>query len=134
MKEVEFKSCSFWIQVHDVPFKFLTPGTAVEVGETIGTVSKQHDIFEIVGGTFLRVRVEVDITRPLCRGRRVTFEEGVDRWVSFQYKWLPNLCFWCGMLLHDEKDCEVWLKSKGTLDEEHKQFRHWIRASPFGLG
>ena len=132
LKEVEFKYCSFWIQIHEVPFKFLTPETAVEVGEMTGTVSKQRETSEIVGGTFLRVRVEVDITRPLYRGRRVIFEEGVDRWVSFQYERLPNLCFWCGMLLHDEKECDVWLKSKGTLDEEHKQFGHWIRAPPFG--
>ena len=131
LKEVEFKYCSFWIQIHEVPFKFLTPETVVEVGEMIGTVSKKRETSEIVGGTFLRVRIEVDITRPLCRGRRVTFEEGVDRWVSFQYEWLPNLCFWCGMLLHDEKECDVWLKRKGTLDEEHKQFGHWIRAPPF---
>ena len=90
LKEVEFKYCSFWIQIHEVPFKFLTPETAVEVGEMTGTVSKQRETSEIVGGTFLRVRVEVDITRPLYRGRRVIFEEGVDRWVSFQYERLPN--------------------------------------------
>ena len=59
LKEIEFKSCSFWIQIHDVPFKFLTPETAVEIGETIGTVSKQRETSEIVGGMFLRVRIKL---------------------------------------------------------------------------
>lgn len=134
LKEIEFKSCFFWIQIHDVPFKFLTPEIAVEIGETTGTISKQRETSEIVGGMFLRVRVNVEISRPLCWGRRVTFDEGLERWVSFQYERLPNICFWCGMLLHDEKECEVWLKSKGTLIGEHKPFGHWIRASPFGPG
>ncbi|KAK7841459.1 hypothetical protein CFP56_015429 [Quercus suber] len=62
----------------------MTEETAKEIGDTIGTVLKQSDGSEWKGGTFLRVRVRVDITRPLCRGRRVTFEEGLERWVSFQ--------------------------------------------------
>lgn len=35
------------------------------------------------------------------------------------------------MLWHDDKDCEIWLKSKGTLSMDQQQFGHWIRASPF---
>lgn len=65
----------------------------MEIRETIGTVSKPRKTSEIVGGTFLKVKVKVDTSRPLCRGRRVTFEEGLDRWVSFQYERLPNMCF-----------------------------------------
>jgi len=42
-------------------------------------------------------------------------EDGTEGWVAFQYERLPNLCFWCGLLTHDDKDVEIWLKSKGTL-------------------
>ena len=35
------------------------------------------------------------------------------------------------MLSHDNKDYEVWLKSKGSLSMEHQQYRHWIQASQF---
>ena len=28
VKELEFKFCAFWVQIHDLPFKFLTPETA----------------------------------------------------------------------------------------------------------
>nr|POE98911.1 putative ribonuclease h protein [Quercus suber] len=36
------------------------------------------------------------------------------------------------MFSHDDKECEIWLKSKGALTAEHQQFGHWIRANPFG--
>lgn len=81
----------------------------------------------------MRIRVAVDITRPLCRGSKVAFEENKEGWVSFQYERLPNLCFWCGMLSHDDKDYELWLRSKGTLPLERQQYRHWIKASVFSM-
>jgi len=39
-------------------------------------------------------------------------------WVSFKYERLPNICYWCGCFNHDDKDCEVWLNSEGTLTPE----------------
>ena len=49
--------------------------TVVEIGETIGPVSKTKHDKEIVGGTFLRVKVEVDVIKPLCRGRKVALND-----------------------------------------------------------
>ncbi|XP_050243995.1 uncharacterized protein LOC126692427 [Quercus robur] len=132
IKDIDFKFCAFWIQIHDIPYKFMTKETAKEIGDTIGPVIKQSEDSEWKGGTFLRVRVKVDTTRPLCRGRKVTFEEGQTQWVSFQYEKLPNVCYWCGRLLHDDKECEVWIKSKGTLSVDQQQFGNWIRANSFG--
>ena len=73
VKEIEFRHCKFWIQIHDIPFKFMTPKTAVEIGESIGRVSIPPNPSELKGGTFMRVRVSVNVTRPLCRGRKVAF-------------------------------------------------------------
>ena len=132
IKDIDFKLVSFWIQIHDIPYKYMTEETAMEIGDTIGPVIKSCNDSEWKGGTFLWVRVRVDTSRPLCRGRRTTFEEGLERWVSFQYERLPNVCFWCGRLSHDDKECEIWLKSKGTLSVDQQQFGNWIRANPFG--
>ena len=131
VKELEFRFYSFWVQIHDLPFKFMTPETAKFIGATVGPVIKSNDPTELKGGTFMRVRIRVDITQPLCRGRKIVFDEKEEGWVAFQYERLPNLCFWCGMLSHDDKDCEIWLKSKGSLPVEQQQYGHWIRASQF---
>ena len=79
----------------------------------------------------MRVRVTIDILEPLYRGRRVDFDEDNEGWVSFQYERLPNLCYWCGHLTHDNKECVLWLRSKGTLSVEEQQFGSWIRANQF---
>ena len=118
IKELEFRVCAFWVQIHDLPFKFKNPEMAEFISEAIGPIIKSNDPVETKGGTFMHVRVKVDITRPLCQGRKISFGEEAEGWVAFQYVRLPNICFWCGMLLHDDKDCEVWLKSKGSLAME----------------
>ncbi|KAK9995636.1 hypothetical protein SO802_020322 [Lithocarpus litseifolius] len=44
------------------------------------------------------------------KGRQVTFEDGSEGWIAFKYERLPNLCYWCGRLSHDDKDCIFWLQ------------------------
>ena len=63
----------------------------------------------------MRVRVLIDITKPLCRGRKVTLEDGTTHWVSFKYEQLPNFCYWCGKLTHGDKDCPLWLANTTSL-------------------
>uniref|UniRef100_A0A2N9HIC2 Uncharacterized protein n=1 Tax=Fagus sylvatica TaxID=28930 RepID=A0A2N9HIC2_FAGSY len=40
----------------------------------------------------------------------------------------PIFCYWCGMLTHGDRDCEWWLRSKGTLRREDQQYGTWLRA------
>ena len=84
LKDIEFKFCYFWIQIHDIPYKFMLEETVKEIGETIGPLINPCDASKWKGGMFLHVRVRIDTTRPLCHKRRVTFEEGLEQWVSFQ--------------------------------------------------
>ena len=79
----------------------------------------------------MRVRVLIDITQPLCQGRVICLEDDKELWVSFKYERLPNLCYWGGRLTHNDRDCELWLDSEGTLEEADKKYGSWIRAQPF---
>lgn len=90
----------------------MTVEAAISLGETLGVVSKPRDTSEMIGGNFMRVRVAVDVTKPLCRGRVITWD-GREGWASFMYECLPKICYWCGHLSHDDKECTVWLSSKG---------------------
>ena len=133
ISELEFKLCSFWVQIHELPFKFMSPETAMEIGETIGPISQSYDISKMKGGSFMHVQTTIDVLVPLCQGRRIMFDDKSEGWVEFQYERLPNMCYWCGMLTHDDKDCEVWLKSKGSLSLDKQQFGPWLRAPQFSL-
>ena len=83
------------------------------------------------GQGFMRVRVRVDVTQPLCRSRVVTLENGEQSWVVFKYERLPNLCYWCGCLDHANKDYEAWIHNNGTLKMKDRRYDSSIRALPF---
>ena len=91
-------------------------------------MSWPKDLGEMKGGNFMRARVEVDITKLLCRGRKISWDDSREGWVVFMYEQLPNICYWCGLVSHDDKDCILWLNSRGTLRTEEQQFGPWIRA------
>ena len=81
-------------------------------------------------GGYLRIRVSLDLTQPLCRGRRVRIGDTVTKWVDFKYKRLPIFCYWCGKVDHDERDCIKWISNRETLRTEDKQFGPWLRTTP----
>ena len=81
-------------------------------------------------GSFMQVRVMVDISQPLCRGRMVTLVDNRELCVSFKYKRLPNLCYWCGHLTHNDCDCDRWIESEGSLTNVDKEYGAWLKALP----
>ena len=58
-------------------------------------------------------------------------ENGEKVWVKFKYERLPNVCFWCGHLNHSDKNCELWIDSKGTLTSEQQQFDSTLKVAPY---
>ena len=115
IEKLQFNRVSFWIQIHNLPYSLLSSEVASSLCETSGEVTVPKDHTEMRCGNFLRVGVAIDVLEPLCRGRQVKFDENVEGWVSFMYERFPNLCYWCGHLTHDDKDCSLWLRSCGTL-------------------
>ena len=130
LKGLDFESASFWIQVHDLPLNSMTLGVAKDIVSTTGAVINcEAEDEEYVGGNFMRVRVNIDLTKPLYRGRKLGLSNGDESWVSFKYEHLPNVCYWCGRLTHHDKECSLWQKRKGTLKEGDQQFGSWLRAN-----
>lgn len=126
---LSFNKVLIWVQVHIIPTSFLNRGVAEELCEVIGEVDQNSSNVEVEGGSFIRVCVRVDISIPLCRGRVLSIENGKEGWVSFKYKRLPNICYWCGCLDHTNRDCNLWIESDDTLDSSDQEYGAWIRAS-----
>ena len=130
VEELSFNLTHFWVQVHGIPLGYMNPTVAAGLCETVGKVINHPKRPIEDGGGFMRVWVLVDVSQPLCRGRVICLEDGKELWVSFKYERLPNLCYWCGRLTHNDRDYELWLDSEGTLEETDKRYDPWIRASP----
>ena len=79
------------------------------------------------------MRIRIDVTKRLTRGKRVSIEGGESRWINFKYERLPNFCYSCGLLSHSLKDCQDnsanILHNKGEL-----QYGAWLRGEPMRRG
>lgn len=112
----------FWAQVHEIPMHFMSKKAVESLCETVCEVQKLIGEIDDEGGYFIRIRVLINITLSLCRERVITMENGDKNWVSFKYEQLLNLCFWCRRLTHNDKNCNLWIKRKGTLSLDQQQF------------
>lgn len=72
---------------------------------------------------FLRVQVELDLTKPLAQGRSVVVN-GNQLWIPLKYEKLPRFCFNCGRIVHISA-CNP-LMAGGSRD----QFEAWLQADP----
>jgi hypothetical protein len=77
-------------------------------------------------GKYLWVKVRMPIDKPLMRGTTVEVDDGGKTiWCPFEYEYLPNFCFICGVIGHLDRECSSILK-KG----EDPQFGKWLRWLP----
>ena len=122
---LRFTILKFLVQIYGLPMHMLDPDTTIEIGETLGQVTLCENPIELVGG---------DVSKPLYRGPKIALDDNEEIWVSFKYEKLPNFCYWCGLISHDGKDCEVWLVRKDSANTKHHQYGPWLRATPFNPG
>ena len=133
-KEIELKWSPFWVQIFNLPLKCRTRETGMAIGSKLGEVL-EVDVPEsgVHWGKCLRVRIRIDVTKRLLRGKRVSIEGGESRWVNFKYERLPNFCYSCGLLSHSLKECQdssaSVIQNKGEL-----QYGAWMRGEPMRRG
>lgn len=56
--------------------------------------------------TYMRLRITMDIRKPLKRRMKIKKAGGEWVWLNFKYEQLPTFCFFCGIIGHSEKLCE----------------------------
>lgn len=93
IRDLIFMKTLFWVQVHDIPVRFMNKDVAESLCEVVGELHKSTKAVDDEGGYFFWVRVLIDITLLLCRGRIITMVNGDKNWVSFKYERLLNFCF-----------------------------------------
>lgn len=77
----------FWVQLHDLPLGDMNPRSASAIGKIISEVqSGSAEWGSQDGSSYMRIRVQVDTSKPLCRGRKICLEDGKVSWVRFKYE------------------------------------------------
>ena len=128
--DLSFTRTAIWVQIHDIPFRYMNRRVAEEICDMVGVVDCTTFTDEMEGGNFMCVMVSIDISLLLCCGRVLSLEDGSDVWVNFKYERLSNICYWCWCLTHSDRDCEVWINSDGTLKFGDQEYGPWLQA-PF---
>jgi hypothetical protein len=124
--EIDFDKVAFWVRIYDLPLACMGKEIGRQLGTAIGEVLLvETDEKGAAWGEFLRVRVMVDLTKPLLRGRRLKIQ-GKSFWVRFQYEQLPRICFECGVIKHRKGGCPK--RSMSRVKKEEPEYGPWLRA------
>lgn len=102
--QIMFDRVPFWIRIYDIPLGAMTTETAEAIGKVFGGIEEVDEDDLIICPQFLRIRVQINILKPLRRGM-ILVVEGKRIWVELKYERLPNFCYTCGCTGHTEMDC-----------------------------
>ncbi|TXG53668.1 hypothetical protein EZV62_018924 [Acer yangbiense] len=81
-------------------------------------------------GKFIRVKVQLDILKPLKRWLRLKLDKSKNIVVvGLKYERLPDFCFACGRIGHVIKECTDEEAKKGVLEGSITKFGPWLKAS-----
>ncbi|KAK1574786.1 hypothetical protein QYE76_017384 [Lolium multiflorum] len=113
-----------WAQIRGVPPLFrkeaIVRDMAARLGEVLGV-----DLYALgaSGTSFVRVRIKLDVNKPLVRAVGL-HPEGQPK-LRFQvlYEKLPRFCDVCGILGHGDMEC-----GDGVHTEEAKEYGDWMMA------
>ncbi|XP_012844371.1 PREDICTED: uncharacterized protein LOC105964401 [Erythranthe guttata] len=93
---------------------------ATHIGNTLGflKINECKDGFPVFGDV-LRIRVLINVTKPLRRLVKLSNTKGEITEVSLEYERLPNFCYYCGLMVYsfspeqrdDEPPYGDWLKA-----------------------
>ena len=127
-KDIVLRQSPFWVQIHNLPLNNRTRESGWEIGSKLGEVL-EVDVAEsgVQWGRYLRVKVMVDVSKKLVRGKKIAFEGREQRWITFKYERLPNFCYRCGLLNHGLRDCPEG-KMEDGLESAPLQYGAWLRG------
>ncbi|OMO99000.1 reverse transcriptase [Corchorus capsularis] len=126
-EDYNFTRAPFWIRIYELPLGKRNLEVAEKLGKKMGKLIAVDPSLDMEGWSrFLRVRVEIDVTKPLRRtillGKPSEGTRG-----RLAYERLPVFCCYCGLIGHCGVDCE---DGEGGNIERTVHYGEWLRASP----
>ena len=103
---ITFMHSPFWVQVWGLPFELMSEESGKDIGNSIGSyVETDKRSRQIDQVKFMRIRVKLQINKPLWKGGYIKSMEDERVWVTFKYERLPTVCYVCRRMGHDDRHC-----------------------------
>lgn len=126
---VNLNRLDLWVQIHDMRPGFMPVSIIREIGnyirEHIESCSKN---FKNVWKEYMRVRVSIDLSKPLKRRMKLRKSDAEWFWITFKYENVPMFCFICGLLGHSDKFCSKLFDTPES--DIIKPYGAWMIAPP----
>jgi hypothetical protein len=122
-----FDKAAFWVRMINLPLACMEREIGRKIGSSMGVVELVDTDSRGMGwGASLRVKILLDLSKPLPRGRKINIE-GNASWITFQYERLPKFCFQCGVISHGKMGCSQRSNLR-QQQQETNQYGPWLRA------
>lgn len=120
---------NIWIQLHDLPSGFMSES----VGKQLGNFFGEFLLYDEKNNTSIwrecmRVKIKIDVRKPLKRRKKVNRKIGNDFVVSCKYERLGDFCFSCGLVSHTERFCRRNIDRR--IGGGSQEWGAWLRAPP----
>jgi hypothetical protein len=124
IEEMEFVHIPIWVRVLKLPLGMMNKATGEAIGEELGSfMTMDLDEDGTARGRYLRIKVHLDIRKPLMRGVTMCVgEEENPLWCPLEYEFLPDYCYMCGVIGHVDRNC-VEKVGKGEIQQFSKKLR-----------
>lgn len=124
---VRLNRMEIWVQIYDLPMGMVSTKLLESIGNYVGAFVKT-DPQNLNGGwkMFVRIRVAMDIDKPLKRRMKIKREGGNWTWIQFKYERLSSFCFVCGLMGHTDRDCGIVYANSDKVIE--RAYGTWLRA------
>ncbi|XP_059436690.1 uncharacterized protein LOC132169721 [Corylus avellana] len=120
-----FEKAAFWVRMKNLPLGCMGKAIGRRIGDTVGVVEIVDTDEKGIGwGEFLRVKILLDLRKPLPRGRKINVN-GASVWIPFQYERLPKFCYTCGIICHGIMGCT---RRSNLRHKEKPDYGQWLRA------
>ncbi|VFR03295.1 unnamed protein product [Cuscuta campestris] len=131
--EVSLHHLYVWVRVYGLKRGFFSERVAQRLGNEIGQfVEADPKNFSNPWSSYLRIRVKLDVQKPLKKGTRLKREGKEWFHVDFAYERLPTFCFVCGRLgdrntkfFHAQASERQRLNRIDRLTDSNGQLRTW---------
>ncbi|KAF7131646.1 hypothetical protein RHSIM_Rhsim09G0090900 [Rhododendron simsii] len=126
VSEIQFQHCPFWVQIHGLPVEKMCRAKSEIIGKRFGKLIaiEAAPSNMLLSRSFLRIKVEINISQPIPKGFMLQGKTGRDLWISYVYERLPDFCYACGRIGHDKCSCRF--TAKGT--ESHSGYGPKLRT------
>uniref|UniRef100_A0A803MIX6 CCHC-type domain-containing protein n=1 Tax=Chenopodium quinoa TaxID=63459 RepID=A0A803MIX6_CHEQI len=105
--EITFTHTPMWVRLLDVPFNKRNVSVMYDVGEFLSGFIEFDDDDPLGWDEYVRMKILVDIRKPLRRGVFLATGSSSTKWVDMKYERLSDFCFFCGQLDHTDRECHT---------------------------